>query len=232
MPSGMPGSTRAASEMLPRRVEMLSISPSAMPRRSNSPGASIATADGSSASSTFERRVIEPVCQCSSWRPVVSTVGYSASTGSSGGKGAASEKRARPLAVGKRSPNTTSSPGASFAGHGYVTEPSRSNRAQSMFASEAMPCPISAKTSRGWEYCQLSPKRRAISCVIHQSAFASPGSDTAARPICTCRLVLVTVPSFSDHAEAGRITSANCAVSVMKMSCTTRCSSPASAARA
>ena len=42
------------------------------------------------------------------------------------------------------------------------------------------------------------------------------------RPIWTWRFVLVTVPSFSGHAEAGNTTSANIAVSVMKMSCTTR----------
>ena len=34
-----------------------------------------AVATGSSASSTAERRVMLPVCQCSSWRPVISTSG-------------------------------------------------------------------------------------------------------------------------------------------------------------
>ena len=47
--------------------------------------------------------------------------------------------------------------------------------------------------------------RRAISWMIHQSCRASPGIGSAARPICTCRLVFVTVPSFSGQAEAGRI---------------------------
>ena len=37
------------------------------------------------------------------------------------------------------------------------------------------------------------------------------------------RSVLLTVPVFSGQAEAGRITSASQAVSVRKMSCTTRC---------
>ena len=46
------------------------------------------------------------------------------------------------------------------------------------------------------------------------------------------RSVLVTVPHFSGQALAGRTTSASQAVSVMKMSCTTRCSSDASAWRA
>jgi hypothetical protein len=43
------------------------------------------------------------------------------------------------------------------------------------------------------------------------------------------RSVLVTVPVFSGQAEAGSTTSASHAVSVRKMSCTTRCSSVASA---
>ena len=36
-----------------------------------------------------------------------------------------------------------------------------------------------------------------LSWMIHQSWRASPGSASAARPICTWRFVLVTVPSFS-----------------------------------
>ena len=36
----------------------------------------------------------------------------------------------------------------------------------------------------------------------------SPGDIIALRPIWTCRLVFVTVPFFSGHAEAGKITSA------------------------
>ena len=58
--------------------------------------------------------------------------------------------------------------------------------------------------------------------LIHQSSRASPGGGTAGRAICTCRFVLVTVPDFSAKADAGRITSAKLAVSVRKMSCTTR----------
>ena len=45
------------------------------------------------------------------------------------------------------------------------------------------------------------------------------------------RSVLLTVPVFSGQADAGSTTSASHAVSVMKMSCTTRCSSEASAWR-
>ena len=44
--------------------------------------------------------------------------------------------------------------------------------------------------------------------MIQRSWRASPGSGSAVRPICTWRLVLVTVPSFSGQALAGRITSA------------------------
>src|SRR6476619_3837501 len=47
------------------------------------------------------RRVIEPVCQCSSCRPVVSTIGYSASGSSAGDTSRAGPNPARPLAVGK-----------------------------------------------------------------------------------------------------------------------------------
>ena len=61
---------------------------------------------------------------------------------------------------------------------------------------------------------------------------ASPGGGTAWRPICTSRSVLVKLPVFSGKALAGRITSARYAVSVRKMSCTTRWSSAASASRA
>lgn len=89
-----------------------------MPKRLISDGARVATAPGSSASSTRVRRVIEPVCQCSSCRPVVSTIGYSASTGSSGGKGSVGENFARPLGVGKVSLKTTSAPGRSAAALG------------------------------------------------------------------------------------------------------------------
>ena len=74
--------------------------------------------------------------------------------------------------------------------------------------------------------------RRAISWMIHQSSRASPGNGRAGGPICTWRLVLETVPSFSGQAEAGNTTSAYFAVSVRKMSWTTRCSKWASAARA
>ena len=59
--------------------------------------------------------------------------------------------------------------------------------------------------------------RRATSWVIHQSRRAPPGNGRAARPICTWRLVLETVPSFSGQAEAGNTTSAYFAVSVRKM---------------
>ena len=46
------------------------------------------------------------------------------------------------------------------------------------------------------------------------------------------RSVLLTVPVFSGHADAGSTTSASQAVSVRKMSCTTRCSRLLSAWRA
>src|SRR5712691_9105647 len=49
----------------------------------------------------MERRVIEPVCQCSSTRPVESTIGYSLSGTSSGAITCAGTILPRPLAVGK-----------------------------------------------------------------------------------------------------------------------------------
>ena len=67
--------------------------------------------------------------------------------------------------------------------------------------------------------------------MICQSARASPGGSSTLRPICTRRSVFVYVPSFSMKDVAGRITSANSAVSVRKMSCTTRKSSALSALR-
>ena len=71
--------------------------------------------------------------------------------------------------------------------------------------------------------------RRAISWMIHQSWRASPGGWITCRASCTRRSVLVKLPLFSAKAEAGRTTSAWKQVSVRKRSCTTRCSSLASA---
>ena len=61
------------------------MSPGWMPSLSMVPRDSAAVGPGSSASSTFERRVMAPVCQCSSMRPVVRMKGYSWSGVSSGG---------------------------------------------------------------------------------------------------------------------------------------------------
>ncbi len=101
-------------------------------------------------------------------------------------------------------------------------------------ARSATASPASSRRRRRADACSSSRGRcgAAISWMIHQSCRASPGSGSAARPICTRRSVLVKVPSFSGKAEAGNTTSAYYAVSVRKMSCTTRCSSLASASRA
>jgi hypothetical protein len=87
----------------------------------------------------------------------------------------------------------------------------------------------SSKTSDGPAYLIGVPMRVAISQVIHQSGLAWPGGSTTFSPICTRRSVFVYVPAFSKNDVAGRITSANSAVSVRKMSWTTRKSSAASA---
>src|ERR1700688_2067692 len=54
-------------------------SPGFAPSEAMSSGCSDATGSGSMESSTPDRRVMLPVCQCSSWRPVINTMGYSAS---------------------------------------------------------------------------------------------------------------------------------------------------------
>src|SRR6266568_4608419 len=67
-PGGVPSSARAYSEILPRRDSTVTISPAFTPDRSRSAGWNDATGSGSMWSSTLARRVIAPVCQCSSWR--------------------------------------------------------------------------------------------------------------------------------------------------------------------
>src|SRR5574337_734454 len=74
-PSGVPSSARAASVTSPRRERTLIASPGPIPSAARSRGFSVAVGAGSIASSTAARRVIAPVCQCSSWRPVISTNG-------------------------------------------------------------------------------------------------------------------------------------------------------------
>ena len=64
---------------------------------------------------------------------------------------------------------------------------------------------------------------------MRQSARASPGDGTAACRSWTLRSVFVNVPSFSAKLAAGSTTSASAAVSVRKMSWTTRKSRPRSA---
>jgi hypothetical protein len=56
---------------------------------------------------------------------------------------------------------------------------------------------------------------------MSRSGRASPGGSTARSDRCTVRSALVNVPSFSPHVAAGSTTSASCAVSVRKRSCTT-----------
>ena len=67
-------------------------------------------ASGWIASSANERRVIEPVCQCSSSRPVLSTNGNSSSGSSFAGIHSAGTRCALPSAVANDSPNSTTVP--------------------------------------------------------------------------------------------------------------------------
>jgi hypothetical protein len=80
---------------------------------------------------------------------------------------------------------------------------------------------------------QSAPRRRAISQMISMSSRAPDGGSSALRTRWTRRSLLVTVPSASHQvAVAGSTTSASAAVSVRKMSCTTKCSSPPRSLRA
>ncbi len=57
--------TRVASSIVPRRELTWTISPSARPSSAASSGCRYTSAPGRIASSAYDRRVIEPVCQCS-----------------------------------------------------------------------------------------------------------------------------------------------------------------------
>ena len=98
-----------------------------------------------------------------------------------------------------------------------------------MYAGES--ATISSNTSLTDSYSIGSPIRLEISQMIFQSSRAWPGGSSTLRPTWTRRSVFVYVPSFSSAEVAGSTTSANSAVSVRKMSCTTRNSSAASALR-
>ena len=74
-PRGVPASARAASAMLPRRDATVIVPLGETFICAMSSGFSDATGTGSISSSTSARRVMLPVCQCSSWRPVISTNG-------------------------------------------------------------------------------------------------------------------------------------------------------------
>ena len=63
--------------------------------------------------SVVARRVMLPVCQCSSWRPVISTKGKSASGRSLAGMMSAGTSCTRPSGVAKWSMKTMGSPGSS-----------------------------------------------------------------------------------------------------------------------
>ena len=70
-----PRSGRTPSVTPPRRERTRACPPATSPRRAAVPGCKLTLGSGSSASSTLARRVMLPVCQCSSWRPVMSTSG-------------------------------------------------------------------------------------------------------------------------------------------------------------
>ena len=225
MSSGRPGSARSVQRhrAAPRRHPHRAARPRA-PSRASVAGASETVGAGSSASSTPARRVIAPVCQCSSSRPVVSTKGKSASGSLRLGSVRPAGDEAR--AAGRRGEAV----GEDDLGAGRVGR--RAGIGDAALALQplpgdvapgsAWPAPSRRRPRADARRSSRRPRRRAISTMIARSCRASPGSGTAARPICTWRLVLVTVPSFSGQAEAGSTTSASAAVSVRKRSCTTR----------
>ena len=110
--------TFAANSIEPRRELTRTKSPSAMPMRSASASETNTIAVGWIASSANERRVIEPVCQCSSSRPVLSTNGNSSLGSSLAGIHSAGTRCALPSSVANESPNSTTVPsecsGSSF----------------------------------------------------------------------------------------------------------------------
>ena len=74
---------------------------------------------GSRRSSPEARRVIVPVCQWYSCRPVFITNGYSSSGNSTGGAYSTGTKLPLPSVVGNRSANRNAEPGCSDVGTGY-----------------------------------------------------------------------------------------------------------------
>ena len=107
---------RTLSVMLPRRLVTVAQSSSASPSVRMSSGCMSTCGSPSIASSATALRVIVPVCQCSSRRPVVSTIGYSGLGSSAGGANSAGTILPRPR--GKSSVNSTTVP-SELAGSGH-----------------------------------------------------------------------------------------------------------------
>src|SRR6188472_622807 len=108
---------RARSSIVPRREVRRTKSPSLIPIAFASSGFRKACGSGWIESSANERRVIEPVCQCSSRRPVLRMNGYSADGSSLAGSHSAGTRCARPSSVPKRSSKSTIFPSL-FSGSG------------------------------------------------------------------------------------------------------------------
>ena len=109
-----------------------------------------ATGNGSISSSTSVRRVMLPVCQCSSWRPVISTNGYSASGGSAPGMIFAGTKRALPGRRRESLGEHDALPGVAFLFARISHRVLGSRRSHVMPAIDGIAWRISANTSRGW----------------------------------------------------------------------------------
>jgi hypothetical protein len=114
-------------------------------------------------------------------------------------------------------------PSDSSSGHGHCTPPSRSIFSQLMPRCMGESVRNSSHMSCAVGLPQSVPSLRASSVMISMSSLAPAGGSIALRTRCTRRSLLVTVPSAS-HQEAvpGSTTSVASAVSVRKMSCTTR----------
>ena len=172
-----------------------------------------------------------PVCQCSSWRPVISTIGYSASGRSSAGMMSAGTKRARPVSRGKILGEDHRLAGIAFArarvGHRVLAlQPLPRDAGDARHGVPHLvehlghgPSPVQARAA-----ADLLDDPQVLARVAGRVEGLAAHLDEA--------VGVGEAAALLGNVQAGRITSARNAVSVTKMSCTTRCSSVASAARA
>ena len=113
--------------------------------------------------------------------------------------------------------------------HGHWMLPSCSKRSYDTPLKVGVRRAISSIISEGWLYSILQPRALARAMVPSQSALPLSGGMTL-RTLEILRSALVKVPSFSKNEAPGKNTWANLAVSLRKISCTTKHSMARSAA--